>query len=77
MKLWRRKSQPPTSHDSPTEATRARIQAEHDLVDAKADLEETRRETPRHRALGETLRKLREQNGIAADFQRTILRGRP
>ena len=56
--LFRRKHEEPPKRGKPSEATRARIQAERDL-------EETRAEAQHYRDLGNRLRELRERNHIA------------
>jgi len=48
-----------------TEATVARIRAQHDL-------EDLRDETPKMQALAAALRKIREENHVAQDFLTTI-----
>ena len=52
----------------PSEATIARIRAEVDLAHAKS-------ETPKYRALGDSLRELRERNHLADAFERAIQKG--
>lgn len=60
-----------------TEATMARRRAELDLQAAQDRLAAARAETPKHRALGESLRRLREENHFAAAFRHSIQGGKP
>lgn len=53
----------------PSEATAARIRAE-------VDLEHTKAQTPKYRALGDSLRELRERNHLAESFERAFQKGR-
>lgn len=53
----------------PSEATVARIRAE-------AELEHTKSQTPMYRALGDSLRELRERNHLAESFERAFQKGR-
>lgn len=67
----RQRSSPvtPQRHE-PSEATMARIQAEADLARTKA-------QTPIYRALGASLREMRERNHIREAFELTIQKGHP
>lgn len=56
--LFRRKHEEPPSRVKPSEATRARIQAERDL-------EQTRAEAQHYRDLGKRLRDICRENHIA------------
>lgn len=58
MKLWRRST-------APTEGEKARQRAE-------ADLARTMAETPMYRALGESLRQLREENHFAQAIRESM-----
>lgn len=58
---WRRRVTKTMTRPGPSEATKARIQAERDL-------EEVRSRTPRYRALAAALREIREENHLAERF---------
>lgn len=55
-------------------ARRARHEAERELAAIDRDLDRTRAQTPQYRAIGESLRELREENHIALQL-RLIFRG--
>jgi hypothetical protein len=55
--------------DPPSEATVARLKAERELA-------KTRAETPIYRALGESMRELRERNNFAAAIETSFRGGR-
>jgi len=77
MRFWWHRASPDAEEDTqPSEATRARERAELELPRALRDLDQTRQETSKYRALGDQLRILREDNHIAEAFRESILGGR-
>lgn len=67
--LRSRRKQATPVRSAPSEATIARIQAE-------VALEITKAQTPRYRALGDSLRELRERNHLAQSFEAAFQKGR-
>lgn len=65
----KRRASAPAAPASPSEATTARIRAE-------VDLEHVRAQTPRYRALSDSLRELREHNHLAQSFETAFKKGR-
>lgn len=70
-RCFKRRHQPTPAHTThqPSEATVARIRAQ-------AELEHTKAQTPRYRALGDSLRELRERNHFAEAFENAFQKGR-
>lgn len=64
--MWWKRGAPPKN--GPSEATLARIKAEREL-------EKTLAQTPKYQALGDRLRKIREDNNFAAAFRHSIQGG--
>lgn len=66
-----RKRRPPVAPElhKQSEATTARKRAEVDLEHVKA-------QTPRYRALSDSLRNLRERNGLREEFETAFQKGR-
>lgn len=65
----RKRLDPAPEQHEPSEATVARIRAE-------VALENVRARTPAFRALGDSLRELRERNHLAESFERAFQKGR-
>jgi hypothetical protein len=73
---WRTPEEEPVDQKFPvTEATRARVKAEHDLADDLCRLEQIRAETSEHVALGARIHRLFVENHLAPGIEE-LFRGK-